>query len=84
MTPAPVTVIKANPPCNLPGWPTPIALGGVKIANGAKVVDDATKPGWIVPDASVLVTRDGLAEIARYVSATTAYFDASRLCWGGK
>lgn len=84
MTPAPVTIIKASPPCPLPDWPRPIALGGLPLKTGTVVrTADSTVP-LVFPVNSRLITPDGLAEIERYVAKTTAFYDASRLCRGGK
>jgi hypothetical protein len=61
-----------------------IALGGIPLSTGAVLQTPDAKAPLVIPDRSVLVTPDGLAEIARYVKATASYYDASLLCRGGK
>ena len=77
-------MIKTNPPCTLPAWPHMIALGGIPLHQGAVLQTPDAKAPLTFPVGSRLVTPDGLAEIARYVKATTAYYDANALCRSGK
>ena len=61
-----------------------IALGGIPLSKGAMLQTPDAKTPLVFPVGSVLVTPDGLAEIARYVKATASYYDANLICRGAK
>jgi hypothetical protein len=80
VTPAPVTVIKANPPCDLPEWPSLTAIDGTSFPNGAKIVDAKTGQTWDASPGSALLPKESLAQIGAYRRGTKAFYDASLLC----
>lgn len=53
-------------PCALPPLPAPIALGGVPTADGTAVV----------------VTKDGLVELGRYLAGVRAWITVASECIG--
>lgn len=84
MTPAPVTVIKASPPCNLPSWPRLVAIDGQSLKYGARVIDASTGQTFDAAPGSAVLPKEALAAIAGYVKATASYYDAAVLCTGGR
>lgn len=70
--PATVTISPEPPPCDLPAWPAKPVMGGVP------EVKDGKETG------RVLITRDGLAELGRYVAGALAWADAAGLCLGAR
>jgi hypothetical protein len=77
---APVTVIKAKPPCNLPDWPALATVDGTSLPNGAKVVDVKTGQAWDASPGSAILPKETLAKISAYVHGTRAYYDFNELC----
>lgn len=53
-------------PCELPPLPAPIALGGVPTPDGA----------------AVTITKDGLAELGRYLAGVRAWISVASECIG--
>lgn len=67
--PAEIVVNPKRPPCVLPHWPAPPVIGGIKERDA-----DGKETGRL------LVTRDGLAELGRFVAGAIEWAETAGEC----